>query len=215
MSEFNIENYRLSSIPAPTPPPAHPVREKEMVYQDRLSAAMEESGWLVERSPRCWVPGEVRDGFSVGKPDLWAQLRRGKPIDGDLGELQRRGIHTMVFEVKRDDDTRQLNGGGFQAMGYMLGWNYKAGNGKDQRLLKRPDVAILVFPEFLIPKNVSNRGNETLDARLHLAERWFWKRGCTILKIQGRWVGFETNVGHAAHTFVRLFKNGWLFGEGA
>jgi len=187
--------------------------ESEFVYQARLAEAMIRSGWQVETTPRCWVPGVVRDGFSIGKPDLWAQLVRGAECKGSYSELIRRGIHTVVFEVKKSEDTRELNGGGFQAMGYMLGMNYKSGSKGTFKLLKRPDLAVLVFPEFLVPEVVSTRSAESINDRLHLSERLFWKRGCTVLKIEGGWVGFETNIGHDAPSFVRLFRNSWLFGE--
>ncbi len=185
--------------------------ENELVYQGRIAKAMEQSGWRVERSPRCWVPAPVRKGYSVGLPDLWVQLRRGQTISGDWDELQRRGIHTMVFEIKKSEETKELNGGGYQATGYMIGYNYKTKSGKEQKLLKRPDVAVLACPEFLIHESTSSRNSEAIKARLHLAERIFWKRGCMVLKIQGNWVGFETNIGHDTHTFVRLFENDWLF----
>jgi len=174
----------------------------EEVYQDRLASAMEASGWSVERRPRCWVPGLTRGGFSVGKPDLWAQLRRGERCSSDVKRLLRQGIHTIAFEVKKTEKTNDLTCALFQVAGYMSGWNFSADG---DRPLKRPDTCLFVSPEFLEDPSVSSRDAAQILDRVGTAERILWKRGCTVLRALRGWAGFSVNVGTNAPMFIRLF----------
>jgi len=183
----------------------------EEVIQSRLASLLHYGhGWEVTEEVSCWIPLPVEGGYGRGRVDIHATLT---PLCGAMRreELERRGIRTIAFEVKRSKkSTSDLTSGSYQATGYMMGFNWRKGG----RPYNRPDTVLLVTAEFLLPdlrpEDMRPEVSRVRD-RLWLVDRFMWKRGCSVLKRHEGDVGFETNLGQNSTTFIPLFTEADFF----